>query len=124
MGWDHPRLRGEYEAHAANQGRQIGSPPLARGIHVLKLEMEDGIRITPACAGNTSSGVLFPGVWWDHPRLRGEYNGLTTIFRNIVGSPPLARGIQKYRHIGVPVHRITPACAGNTVNEVLDRVYD
>ena len=50
---DHPRLRGEYGDIRITAFYAWGSPPLARGI---PQEMEvgfTGMRITPACAGNT-----------------------------------------------------------------------
>ena len=54
--WDHPRLRGE---HAAVAGRVVvisGSPPLTRGTSVANVRSSDGKGITPAYAGNISSG--------------------------------------------------------------------
>ena len=93
----------------------VGSPPLARGIHVKKEGMFDTQRITPACAGNTFKGWLPKSCLWDHPRLRGEYviKWLKPV-RN-TGSPPLARGILNLENSDGVDFGITPACAGNTV---------
>ena len=71
--WDHPRLRGEYEAF---NGRTI----VLHGI-------------TPACAGNTTNLTPTTIADWDHPRLRGEYHSSYRLIANFIGSPPLARGI-------------------------------
>ena len=93
-GWDHPRSRGEYSARATAFFSVMGSPPLARGIHVIEF-----------------SSCTAPG---DHPRSRGEYASPPLLGTLPRGSPPLARGIQfsiiaKRRLCG-----ITPARAGNT----------
>ena len=50
---DHPRLRGEYIARFASCARDLGSPPLARGVQVAKVCCVVPRRITPACAGST-----------------------------------------------------------------------
>ena len=71
--WDHPRLRGEYIFGTATQAEHLGSPPLARGVLVLRIIPIITSGITPACAGSTFA--LFPllVLYKDHPRLRGEY---------------------------------------------------
>ena len=97
-----------------NRKKQIGSPPLARGILFNRDAKIHGRGITPACAGNTKHGSAAESLPWDHPRLRGEYYIKEESFPESKGSPPLARGIldiinRKYLLIG-----ITPACAGNT----------
>ena len=74
-----------------------GSPPLARGILMMDEFPSIGTRITPACAGNTAGIWLWLDSAGDHPRLRGEYQHLVTYPVCCVGSPPLARGIQRYR---------------------------
>ena len=50
---DHPRLRGEYLVSHGFSGSGKGSPPLARGILAVINTDKFGVRITPACAGNT-----------------------------------------------------------------------
>ena len=70
-----------------------GSPPLARGIRQKQSWIHGGIRITPACAGNTLLVWLRGTGEWDHPRLRGEYIILSEVLFEKQGSPPLARGI-------------------------------
>ena len=51
----------------------------------------------------------------DHPRLRGEYARKTRKQLMILGSPPLARGIQMNSSKKGLGGGITPACAGNTL---------
>ena len=46
--------------------------------------------------------------------MRGEYNYDNSIFDELQGSPPLARGIQRYCITLRLGGGITPACAGNT----------
>ena len=131
---DHPRLRGEYQLRRKLQEVALGSPPLARGIHLDFLDFVRAVRITPACAGNTLSPKNKGRQTEDHPRLRGEYRqqslmlsryrgsprlrGEYASFDNgrlsISGSPPLARGILRMPPQGCQENRITPACAGNT----------
>ena len=91
-----------------------GSPPLARGILFCLSAGRMDLRITPACAGNTSLILLFSSQSGDHPRLRGEYGSISSISRPYTGSPPLARGIQNLFGFLTATAGITPACAGNT----------
>jgi len=70
---DHPRLRGEYGIYHETEFYKAGSPPPARGIFLIYINVAVFTGITPACAGNINSHPLpLPGVG-DHPRLRGEY---------------------------------------------------
>ena len=71
--WDHPRLRGEYADNLFDCNYLMGSPPLARGIPSFATYYHFLQRITPACAGNTKTGMQRKRRVWDHPRLRGEY---------------------------------------------------
>ena len=133
---DHPRLRGEYQLRRKLQEVALGSPPLARGIHLDFLDFVRAVRITPACAGNTLSPKNKGRQTEDHPRLRGEYKERAKKSRPSWGSPPLARGIPptitnvepisgitplaRGIHVCGVKHnkrpRITPACAGNTTD--------
>ena len=93
----------------------MGSPPLARGIRDIS-NLKDGLyRITPACAGNTYCLWSVRSKDGDHPRLRGEYNADSMSEWLLPGSPPLARGILPARLPEQENYRITPACAGNTL---------
>ena len=127
-------MRGEYQLRRKLQEVALGSPPLARGIHLDFLDFVRAVRITPACAGNTLSPKNKGRQTEDHPRLRGEYRQQSLMLSryrgsprlrgeymsaasNITsapGSPPLARGIQLIPGRRVSAIGITPACAGNT----------
>ena len=86
-------MRGEYFVLLFLLSRMWGSPPLARGIQYGVQYEEPVIRITPACAGNTTEKPLMYWSLWDHPRLCGEYSAILSRSPWIVGSPPLTRGI-------------------------------
>ena len=90
--WDHPRVRGEEGSDARLAVPMRGSPPRARG------RVPSGLRhsvlqgITPACAGKRTTLYWGFGRAWDHPRVRGEENGVTRKQLARLGSPPRARG--------------------------------
>ena len=78
--WDHPRLRGEYLKPQKFLSMQLGSPPLARGVPRVAMFSFSVFRITPACAGSTLSVLEQIPKFWDHPRLRGEYDFMGNLF--------------------------------------------
>ena len=107
-------MRGEYIEQSKRTAKRWGSPPHARGIHILRSRNDCKCGITPACAGNTIRVVELIRHAWDHPRMRGEYREYFIGMKQARGSPPHARGILfddlcRAGNIG-----ITPACAGNT----------
>ena len=109
-------MRGEYDVLDLSQNALIGSPPLARGIQLIPGRRVSAIGITPACAGNTRYISDITTVSRDHPRLRGEYYTTWLYQLERAGSPPLARGIPEYINLTCTLDRITPACAGNTID--------
>ena len=73
---DHPRSRGEYIPWIMPPFFPGGSSPLSRGIlRRIPLPTCDG-RIIPALAGNTTPRPPTSTTSLDHPRSRGEYEGL------------------------------------------------
>ena len=72
-------------------------------------------RITPACAGKRT--LLRTKMWqvWDHPRMRGEEDGLDFGALDDMGSPPHARGRVLAKLAESEEDGITPACAGKSV---------
>ena len=70
-----------------------GSPPLTRGILIVRASYPYTIRFTPAHAGNTPSLCLGLDGKKVHPRSRGEYVKRIYALRYTKGSPPLTRGI-------------------------------
>ena len=119
MSRDHPRLRGEYSRRSMAIRRQVGSPPLTRGIPAIIHHTEFWVGITPAYAGNTPKRHLFPSPLRDHPRLRGEYQDLWVCTGVTEGSPPLTRGILVWCLWEYRIYRITPAYAGNTFRSMI-----
>ena len=72
VSWDHPRVCGEQALTPFSDKSALGSPPRVRGT-VLGFVFKDGVgRITPACAGNSNSGLHMGQGVWDHPRVCGE----------------------------------------------------
>ena len=115
MGADHPRVCGENGVPAQSPCFHLGSPPRVRGKRLSGFRLAVCNRITPACAGKTFQICILCYGASDHPRVCGEntYHRQSPQVR--FGSPPRVRG---KRFAGVGSHayaRITPACAGKTV---------
>ena len=89
---DHPRMRGEDKPRQKVGLNHPGSPPHARGRPFTSVRMRCSRRITPACAGKTRWAWLQALLRRDHPRMRGEDQGVGHGDRCAVGSPPHARG--------------------------------
>jgi len=110
---DHPRLCGEYLFSLFSPPVLVGSPPPMRGISERISDDPEGIRITPAYAGNISVLTPLKLINQDHPRLCGEYLMVGISDGLSYGSPPPMRGICS-RHLKISqIKRITPAYAGN-----------
>ena len=114
--WDHPRVCGEKTVMVKGQERHLGSPPHVRGKVCHVTSCGDFPRITPAYAGKSfivlSEGMIFR----DHPRMCGEKSINLAQGVSSYGSPPHVRGKaggQAERGGGL---RITPACAGKSVD--------
>ena len=93
-----------------------GSPPHARGAENSMGRSLQALGITPACAGSSYRWYLKCCHEWDHPRMRGEqFTRLAKPFRD-QGSPPHARGAVMVVCLVSGLFRITPACAGSSLN--------
>ena len=112
---DHPRLRGEQKIKQGAEARREGSPPLARGTAACRGYADMRYGITPACAGNSCHAQWESDRPRDHPRLRGEQATGNAQAAADEGSPPLARGTGIFMLRPCPIFRITPACAGNSL---------
>ena len=112
---DHPRLRGEQLPQHGLCRHVNGSPPLARGTAVPSYFRQARAGITPACAGNSAISNLRSYAGRDHPRLRGEQAAAPYSVAWMPGSPPLARGTVVRVHFLRIIAGITPACAGNSL---------
>ena len=111
---DHPRSRGEYACFIVPLLPESGSSPLSRGILFMAFSGVEWGRIIPALAGNTAAGDPNHRAGSDHPRSRGEYQGVARTASGSRGSSPLSRGIPPARGCVVAIRRIIPALAGNT----------
>ena len=109
----HPRLCGEYGPKESASGRSVGSPPLMRGILNFPNLFYQPLRLTPAYAGNMRSRVSTERDKQAHPRSRGEYYRLLDRKRDLVGSPPLTRGISDVIKYNPSHRRLTPAHTEN-----------
>ena len=69
---DHPRLRGKDSFDVSQISHVAGSPPLARERPAHSVTKIVTVRITPACAGKTSTRKFYCVFCQDHPRLRGK----------------------------------------------------
>ena len=116
---DHPRVRGEKGHRQFIHAARLGSPPRARGeVYMILFAFAlDGI--TPACAGRSHSVFLPYSVSWDHPRVRGEKVISTPAPPRVAGSPPRARGEAEVKNLLANALRITPACAGRSVHQLI-----
>ena len=115
---DHPRMRGEDLYDAVVKLLNVGSPPHARGRRQEGRACVRRRRITPACAGKTSGLFSAGSSGRDHPRMRGEDRGDRCRSGIRPGSPPHARGRRQERRACVRRRRITPACAGKTLESL------
>ena len=86
-----------------------------RGEHLVDrvpAQVRDGI--IPACAGSTRRSWTASRHPWDHPRMRGEHDGLSAEKQAQVGSSPHARGARRHDYRRRLHPGIIPACAGST----------
>jgi len=93
----------------------MGSPPRVRGTAGGTLSPRIHIGITPACAGNSHKPPPSASVCEDHPRVCGEQMPASAQPLARPGSPPRVRGTVQSTTRGREKSRITPACAGNSV---------
>ena len=91
---DQPRVRGEHRIRSYSCGCSGGSAPRARGTRDTAQRRRTRRRISPACAGNTSSLSVTASAPPDQPRV--------------------PRGTRRRQRLPDRVERISPACAGNT----------
>ena len=117
LAWDHPRSRGVYSTPHSTFFGTKGSSPLARGLPLPRLGAGDDAEIIPARAGFTR---VTRAIGWsrpDHPRSRGVYAESQCDDAFLLGSSPLARGLQFATNTDVTQRRIIPARAGFTVRD-------
>ena len=69
----HPRVCGEHTNGVVAIGVPAGSSPRVRGTFGGSLDIRDGIRFIPACAGNIAADRSPPAPSPVHPRVCGEH---------------------------------------------------
>ena len=114
---DHPRVCGEQLLLPKRRLPRTGSPPRVRGTVIDFYESKGWMGITPACAGNSSLPTRPNSPMKDHPRVCGEQLPGLSRYSLHQGSPPRVRGTGPINSFVKPVKGITPACAGNRVNQ-------
>ena len=111
---DHPRSRGVYASVISSPTAGIGSSPLARGLRAHCGVGRFARGIIPARAGFTPRRRRLRSSVRDHPRSRGVYGDTGTGKTQLLGSSPLARGLQRRIHRLARPRWIIPARAGFT----------
>ena len=96
-GQAHPRSRGENPVGGAFPDRSEGSSPLTRGKRRISRVAPGRVRLIPAHAGKTNSGVGAGNHAWAHPRSRGENSSCQGRSPRHRGSSPLTRGKRETR---------------------------
>ena len=91
-----------------------GSSPRVRGTLCEVTEFNLGVRIIPACAGNTYTCSRLRKTASDHPRVCGEHSTQFALPTVAVGSSPRVRGTPVEVAEPCGLVGIIPACAGNT----------
>ena len=111
---DHPRVCGEKQKTPPWGVEKGGSPPRVRG--KVRAGCPAGLpdRITPACAGKSSTRAKTALTRRDHPRVCGEKFAQIHGLDFGTGSPPRVRGKVICGRFAMPCRGITPACAGKS----------
>ena len=111
---DHPRIRGEHRRHDTETSSPYGSSPHTRGAQVLGDDLGVYLGIIPAYAGSTNIRSRRIRRRKDHPRIRGEHEGLDDAAVDSVGSSPHTRGARDLVGVAGINPGIIPAYAGST----------
>ena len=112
---DHPRIRGEHANALVAASRALGSSPHTRGAHQAGISQSIGCGIIPAYAGSTPRPGAGQSPAADHPRIRGEHEGLADELLAFAGSSPHTRGARREPTRRKSQTRIIPAYAGSTM---------
>ena len=110
---------GENNAHLNARHPKAGSPPRVRGKRRPLRARPRSARITPACAGKTKASASSGRASTDHPRVCGENFVFLCLYSEPLGSPPRVRGKLLGFELQLLGVRITPACAGKTIEYLL-----
>ena len=122
---DHPRVCGEKIDQVRPDGVVAGSPPRVRGKALAVSAHAFKCRITPACAGKSSSTICCVRHYEDHPRVCGEKMSFRSWIVSGLGSPPRMRGKEEFACSDGSQVGITPAYAGKRRFQFIGRrVYE
>ena len=110
----HPRSRGENGRAPRISAPHTGSSPLTRGKQRVDLGGCVEVRLIPAHAGKTVSGLGARQRGGAHPRSRGENLVATAAVDAVCGSSPLTRGKRDKWAVVEMGGRLIPAHAGKT----------
>ena len=89
---DHPRVCGEQCPIFRLYESVSGSSPRVRGTGGRDPRFRHGVRIIPACAGNSVRDPVVPARMPDHPRVCGEQGEYPGHLSCLLGSSPRVRG--------------------------------
>ena len=109
-----PAGAGKTFKHSIASFRLMGSPPRVRGKRSNQARLSIPCRITPACAGKTTTPCKAIAPQRDHHRVCGENFVIHYLVTSFLGSPPRVRGKRAIDKRCPEQARITPACAGKT----------
>ena len=90
----------------------LGSPLRVQGKAELSYEVEEFLRITPACAGKRQTDTSISQLEEDHPCVCREKLIWILECRPRRGSPLRVQGKARFLMLFTTSSRITPACAG------------
>ena len=117
---DHPRIRGEHQMNPRTKTSMAGSSPHTRGAPRSPVHPGRRRGIIPAYAGSTPGRSSRADAWRDHPRIRGEHDGLPLAEWRRAGSSPHTRGARPGpRKSGAPL-RDHPRIRGEHPSQRLD----
>ena len=115
MSQDHSRVCGKNGANLLNGSKGPGSLPRVREKLIFWSRLPWALRITPACAGKTYPLLSNDRSKWDHSRVCGKNHSFYRQGFSVTGSLPRVREKHYYCFEFIFCHRITPACAGKTL---------
>ena len=119
-------MRGENSPMSPNPDLVAGSPPHARGKPFPTLTVDDGLGITPACAGKTVNKQNPTSFKRDHPRMRGENSPILDSLSLKVWITPACAGKTTVAVWGSSKQRDHPRMRGENVEareKMLDRTW-
>ena len=111
---NHPRRRGDFITETDDGGRDLESPPQARGLPDDHHRERHGRGITPAGAGTSREPRASCHREGNHPRRRGDFSSRAYSISTRKESPPQARGLHQRGASPRCRDGITPAGAGTS----------